>query len=99
MSTKIHEVTNISCLQPEQSPPVLQLQATTDPDIKITWFRRMAPRGKDGPHFSVHDIEGPRSRIVVVNTGGHERNEENFSTKQHAVAKNCWVRLHKHACL
>ena len=99
MSTKVHEITNMPCLQPEQSPPVLLLQATTDPVTK-TWFRRMAPRGKDDdPHFSVHDFEGARPRIVPVNADGQEREEENFGAKQQGVRKERWVRMHKHACL
>ena len=99
MSTKIHEVTSIPCLQPEQSPPVLRLQATTDPEIK-TWFRRMAPRRKnDGPHFSVHDFEGARPRIVPVNADGQEREEDNFGAKQQRVRKKRWVRMHIRARL
>ena len=59
----------------------------------------MAPREKDDSHFSVHDTEGTRSRIVVVDTDGQERKEENFGTQQQGVANNCRVRMHKHACL
>lgn len=59
----------------------------------------MVPREKDSPHFSVHDFEGTRSRIVSVNTDGQEREEDNFGGKQQAVGKECWVRIHKLACL
>ena len=60
----------------------------------------MAPRRKnDEPHFSVHDFEGARPRIVPVNADGQEREKDNFGAEQQRVGKKRWVRMHIRARL
>jgi hypothetical protein len=89
INTKMPRVTIYPLLRLQQSASARRKQATADPVIKKQNLGRTRDSTQEQviTHFSVHDAESTKPRIVLVNADRHQQQEENLRAKYHAVVK------------